>query len=176
MAVVTVLGSAGSLLREARMRAGLSQADVGRRAGVAQSVVSAYESGRRQPSVPVLLALIRGTGHTVDVELRPSRNEGRALSGPVGRRVRRHRTELRRIAADHGVLDVHVFGSVARGEDHSDSDVDLLIDVPKGIGLFALGRLQQALEDVLGATVDLVPVQGLKPDVQTAIDADLIAL
>ena len=44
------------------------------------------------------------------------------------------------------------------------------------MGLFALGRLQQELEDVLGVAVDLVPAAELKPDVRAAINADLIAL
>ena len=44
------------------------------------------------------------------------------------------------------------------------------------MGLLALGRLQQELEDVLGVAVDLVPTAGLKPDVHAAIDADLVAL
>ena len=47
-----IAGMSGSLLREARRKAGLSQVELGRRAGVTQSVVSAYESGARQPSVP----------------------------------------------------------------------------------------------------------------------------
>ena len=83
---------------------------------------------------------------------------------------------MRRIAADYDVRDVHVFGSVARGEDGANSDVDLLIKVPETMGLFALGRLQQELEDVLAVAVDLVPTAGLKPDVHAAIDADLVAL
>ncbi|MDP9397101.1 MAG: helix-turn-helix transcriptional regulator, partial [Actinomycetota bacterium] len=49
--------AAAALLREARERAGLSQLELGRRAGVAQSVISAYESGRRQPALPTLAGL-----------------------------------------------------------------------------------------------------------------------
>ena len=105
----------------------------------------------------MLLALIEATGHTLDAKLVPARSDARPLSGPVGRRVRRHRARLRRIAAEYDVRDVHVFDSVARGEDGADSDVDLLIKVPETMGLFALGRLQQELEDVLGVAVDLVP-------------------
>ena len=46
------LAMAGVLLRQARKRAGLSQVDLADRAGVTQSVISAYESGQRQPSLP----------------------------------------------------------------------------------------------------------------------------
>jgi len=54
--------TAGALLREARGRAKLSQAALGRRAGVTQSVVSAYESGGRQPSLPPLRPIVEETG------------------------------------------------------------------------------------------------------------------
>ena len=54
--------TAGTLLRQARRRAGLSQAELATQAGVTQSVVSAYESGQRQPSIPVLARLIEAAG------------------------------------------------------------------------------------------------------------------
>ena len=52
-----------SILREARTRARMSQTDVARHAGVAQSVVSAYESGRRDPSLRTFAKLVGATGH-----------------------------------------------------------------------------------------------------------------
>jgi transcriptional regulator with XRE-family HTH domain len=76
--------SAGALLRRARRLAGLTQAELAARAGVTQSVVSAYESGHRQPALPTLAALIEATGHElVTCIRRPTR-----LTGPVaGARV-----------------------------------------------------------------------------------------
>jgi len=56
----------GQLIREARRRAGMSEVELGRRAGVTQSVVSAYESGARQPSMPVLERLVRAAGSELD--------------------------------------------------------------------------------------------------------------
>ena len=63
--------TAGELLREARRRAGLSQMDLAARAGVTQSVISAYESGHRQPAIPTLRALIEATGHELVLSLQP---------------------------------------------------------------------------------------------------------
>jgi predicted nucleotidyltransferase/DNA-binding XRE family transcriptional regulator len=163
--------SAAELLREARRRAGLSQVELGRRAGIAQSVVSAYESGRRQPALTTLAALVRATGHDLDVRV-----IGAPLPGPVGRRLTRHRAEIVRTAEAHRVGNVRVFGSVARGDDRPDSDVDLLVDVPAGVGLLALARLQAALEDLLDAPVDLVPADGLRPQVQEAVLGEAVAL
>jgi DNA-binding XRE family transcriptional regulator len=54
--------TAGDLLRQARQGAGLSQVELAARAGVTQSVISAYESGHRQPSLPTLTALIEAAG------------------------------------------------------------------------------------------------------------------
>ncbi|MGH3795897.1 MAG: helix-turn-helix domain-containing protein [Pseudonocardiaceae bacterium] len=53
----------------ARRRARLSQADLARRAGVAQSVISAYESDRRERSSRILVKLIEDTGHQLAVEI-----------------------------------------------------------------------------------------------------------
>ena len=67
-------------------------------------------------------------------------------------------------------------GSVARGEEHNDSDLDLLVNIPKGMGLLALGRARQELEELVGTTVDLVSSDGLKPDVASHMERDLIPL
>lgn len=55
--------SSGSLLRQARTSGGLTQAQLAARTGVPQSLISAYERGRRQPGADMLLRLVAGTGH-----------------------------------------------------------------------------------------------------------------
>ncbi len=140
-------------------------------------MVSAYESGHRQPSLPVLLRLLRASGHLLDASLVPAGPETTTpLSGPLGQRLQQHRREVQTIAAAHGVRCVRVFGSAARSTDRLDSDVDLLVDLPAGTGLFALGRLRRELEDLLGVPVDLVPEDGLKPEVRANVEADLVTL
>ncbi len=98
------------------------------------------------------------------------------LTGPVGKRVRWHRHELVAVAAANGVSNLRVFGSVARGEDRPDSDVDLLADLPTGMGLFGMGRLVAKLEAIVDAHVDLIPAADLKPDVRVRAERDLVAL
>ena len=117
------------------MNAGLSQLELARRAGVTQSVVSAYESGRRQPSLPMLAKLVKAAGSELELTLRPDAPR-RRLGGALGRKLRSHRQELREAAVRYGVSNVRVFGSVARGEDTADSDIDLLVDLPLGASLF----------------------------------------
>jgi len=162
-------------LRDARHRAGLSQAELGRRAGVTQSVVSAYESGARQPSVPTLARLVAATGFELDMRLSEPTAVGPAR-GKLGQRVQAHSVELQAVLSRYGLANARVFGSVARGEESSDSDVDLLVDVPEGVGLVTLGRCQAELEVLLGATVDLVPASDLKPGVAAAVLAEAVPL
>lgn len=64
--------SAGEILRRARTAAGMSQRGVAERAGVTQPEVSAYENGRRQPTLPTLQRLVAATGFTLRLELQPA--------------------------------------------------------------------------------------------------------
>jgi predicted nucleotidyltransferase/DNA-binding XRE family transcriptional regulator len=168
--------TSGALLRTARERAGLTQTELAGRAGVTQSVISAYESGHRQPALPTLAALVDAAGFDLDLRLRRVPRELDRLSGPLGRLVRRHRHELIEAAAAHGVTKLRVFGSVARGEDEAGSDVDLLADIPPGLGLLGVGRVRADLEEILHAQVDLVPADDLKPLVARRVAAELVAL
>jgi uncharacterized protein len=167
---------AGTLLRRARVGAGLSQAELAARAGVTQSVISAYESGHRQPALPTLAALIDAAGYELTVDVRPQPRRLSRLSGPIGQRVRRRRRELIAAAAAHGVTNLRVFGSVARGQDRADSDLDLLADLPPDMGLFGLGRVQADLAAIVGSEVDLVPAGDLKPGVAARANRDLVSL
>jgi predicted nucleotidyltransferase/DNA-binding XRE family transcriptional regulator len=165
--------SAAATLRDARSRAGLTQMELARRAGITQSVVSAYESGHRQPSLPTLSSLVAAAGFELRLQLADPVTR---LTGPIGRRVRKRRSEILDVATRHGVDNLRVFGSVARGEDREDSDVDLLVDVPAGLGLLGFGRLASDLEKLLGARVDLIPSSDLKPDVRARVEAELVPL
>jgi len=167
---------AGNLLRRARVGAGLSQAELGARAGLTQSVISTYESGHRQPALPTLAALIDAAGYELAIEVRPQPRRLSRLSGPIGRRVRRKRQALMAAAAAHGVTNLRVFGSVARGQDRADSDLDLLADLPPDMGLLGLGRVQADLEAIVGSPVDLVPAGDLKPGVRARASRDLVPL
>jgi uncharacterized protein len=168
--------SAGALLRTARERAGLSQAELAARAGVTQSVISVYESGHRQPALSTLASLVEAAGSRLDIRVQPSPGRRSGLAGPLGRRLRRNRVAVLRAASAHGVTITGVFGSVARGEDRADSDVDLLVTLPPDVGLFELGRLAAELQELLGARVDLVPAVDLKPGVRHNVFAELVAL
>jgi uncharacterized protein len=72
------------------------------------------------------------------------------------------------------VRSLDLFGSVARDEASADSDVDLLVEFDRPIGLFHFFRVQQRLEDLLGARVDLVMRDAVKPQLRERIFAEAI--
>lgn len=67
-----------------------------------------------------------------------------------------HRVTVLDIAHRNGASRVRVFGSVLRGEDAEDSDLDLLVDVPRGTTLLDMVRIQSAIEAALGVPVDVL--------------------
>lgn len=67
-----------------------------------------------------------------------------------------HREAVLRIAARLGARNVRVFGSVLHGEDTENSDLDLLVDVPRGTTLLDMVHLQNAIEKELGVSVDVL--------------------
>lgn len=80
----------------------------------------------------------------------------------LDRIVEERREEILRIASGYGASDVRVFGSVARGEAGSHSDIDFLVELESGRSLFDLGGLQMELQALLGRRVDVVTARGLK--------------
>lgn len=168
---------AGNLLRRARISTRLSQTEVARRAHVAQSVISAYESGRREPSISTLERLVRATGHKLVLDLERLSDYPLGLpQTPLGRRLRRRRRAILDCAARHGASNVRVFGSTARGEGRPDSDVDLVVDLDKRTGLFALEALRRELSEILGVPVDIAPSDSLRPRVREEVEREAILI
>jgi uncharacterized protein len=76
--------------------------------------------------------------------------------------VESRREEIREVVRRHRGRTVALFGSAARGEDGPESDVDLLVEFEPGSSLFDLLHFQDELEDLLGCSVDVVSVGGLR--------------
>ncbi len=68
--------------------------------------------------------------------------------------LKQKREDILKIAQRYGVTDIRVFGSVVRGEQGPESDIDLLIDAPPGLGI-RIGGLLCDLQDLLGSNVEL---------------------
>ncbi len=68
-----------------------------------------------------------------------------------------HRPEILHIFARYPMIsNVRLVGSVARGEDTEDSDIDFLVDAAPGTTLFDMGGLHEDLEELLGVPVDII--------------------
>lgn len=163
--------AASQVLRDARQRSHLTRAELGRRADVPQSVISAYESARREPSVDMLARLVAAAGFDLRIGLTPA-----APKSGLQVVLDRNRLQLRRELQELGASNIRVFGSVARGEDTGGSDVDLLVDIGDSVGLFTLGRMRTAAEGILGVSVDIIPSDSLKPGVRDRVLAEAVAL
>jgi predicted nucleotidyltransferase len=155
----------------------MSQTDLARRAGIAQSVISTYESGRREPSLPTLTRLIEATGHELAIDVVASPEHALGLPDtPLGRRLRQRRKAIIRAAEGRRAHNVRVFGSVARGEDVESSDVDLLVDLDEGVGLLDLIGLERELAELLGLDVDVVPAHSLKARMRERVLHEAVTL
>lgn len=86
------------------------------------------------------------------------------------------RNEILRLAAQHGIKNLRVFGSVARGEANPDSDVDFLVDMDQGRDYLDLGGLLMDLQDLLGRKVDLVTEPALHKSIKKQILQEAVPL
>lgn len=84
--------------------------------------------------------------------------------------LRTHHPDLEAL----GVASLAVFGSVARGDEGAGSDVDILVRFSKPVGMFEFLDVKAYLEDLLGAPVDLVTEDALKPQLRERILAEAV--
>mgnify|MGYP001592964269 CR=1 FL=1 len=89
--------------------------------------------------------------------------------------VRSHKDEIIALAEQAGVTNLRIFGSVARGDEKENSDVDFLATVMKGSGLKFIG-LQLQLQELLKCKVDLVSDKGLNKYIAESILQEAISL
>lgn len=75
----------------------------------------------------------------------------------------KNRVQIRQIVASHHASNARVFGSVAKGEDTNQSDLDILIEPTNETTLFDIGAIRRKLKDLLGVTVDVLTPNSL-PD------------
>ncbi|MFI5022204.1 MAG: nucleotidyltransferase family protein [Alphaproteobacteria bacterium] len=105
----------------------------------------------------------------------PEKESGRLpepLLVHVIRTLKAHRPALERLGVRHAA----VFGSLARGEERPESDVDILIETDPAVvhSLFAYGGIQQSLEEWIGRPVDLAGKERLRPAAAVEAERDAI--
>jgi predicted nucleotidyltransferase len=90
--------------------------------------------------------------------------------------LRQYRADILRLAAKHGARNVRVFGSVVRGEDTPESDVDFLVEVGSNRSFFFPGGLVADLEDLLGRHVDVVTEKALHSFIRARVLKEAVLL
>jgi predicted nucleotidyltransferase len=90
--------------------------------------------------------------------------------------LRLRRDKITGCAASHGARNVRVFGSVARGDASSASDLDLLVEMEPGRSLLDLVALWQALGYLLDGEVDVISEHGLSPHLRDRILSEAVPL
>jgi|WetSurSiteA1Bulk_404760.scaffolds.fasta_scaffold162600_1 uncharacterized protein len=87
--------------------------------------------------------------------------------------LRAHDLEIRE---RYGLFNLAVFGSMARGEDRETSDVDIIADAERPIGLIALCGAENFLTGLLGIKVDLVLRRSVRSELRDLIFSEAIAI
>lgn len=86
--------------------------------------------------------------------------------------IQKIRPVLKRFSVEKSAL----FGSYARGEETAESDVDILVQLPKGKSLLDLIQLKHSLEDVLQKKVDIVSYGGISPFLKDRILSESVPI
>ena len=88
----------------------------------------------------------------------------------VSQILKAHRADFNQRA----VKSLAIFGSVARGDETENSDIDVLVEFAQPIGLFEFIRLKYYLEELTGHRVDLVTPDALRPELRKSILSEAI--
>lgn len=87
--------------------------------------------------------------------------------------IRNHKAEILSLASKHGVKDVRVIGSVARGEDDENSDIDFLVNMEKDRSLLDYVGFKLDMEDIFLRKVDLVCESAIRDKFKNKIETDI---
>jgi predicted nucleotidyltransferase len=90
--------------------------------------------------------------------------------------VRRQHEAILQLATKYGIQRVRLFGSVARGQARTNSDLDVLVRFEPGRSLLDLVGFQQDLEELLGCRVDVVSDRGISPYLEDEILREAVPL
>jgi uncharacterized protein len=94
----------------------------------------------------------------------------------MNRPLQQQREAILRIAEKYGARNVRVFGSMSRGDDSNNSDVDLLVDLEPRRSLLDQVGLKQEIEELLGRPVDIVVEGGISPYLEKRILSEAVPL
>lgn len=94
----------------------------------------------------------------------------------IRQRLQELRLDVLAVARRHGASNLRIYGSIAKGQEHNGSDLDLLVDLAADQSLLGLIQLRQELEDLLGCPVDVTEAESLHPLIRNEILAQALPL
>jgi hypothetical protein len=145
-------------IKAERIAAGMTQSALAHAAGVPQPNLSAYENDRRSPSPEVLSRITK------------------ALRNRPSLRVDSHRDDILSLVVHYHASHPRLIGSVARGEDRPDSDVDLLVDFYDDASFLDEVGLRRSLTELLKVSVDVIASDNLRGDQRDRMLKDAVPL
>jgi predicted nucleotidyltransferase len=81
----------------------------------------------------------------------------------VSNTIKSRREDILDITTKYGAKNIRVFGSMARGEESPDSDLDIIVEMDEGSSLLDIIAIKQDIEDLLGLKVDIVTEASISP-------------
>ena len=179
--IIYGMDDTASLIRYARVRARLSQAELARRAGTSQPAIARYETGETLPTLPTLERLLLACGRRLEIRAvraadPTARTSLRGQLGPRARKLRRQRRQLVDAGRAHGVRRIRVFGSLARGDETATSDLDLLVELEPGRTLLDLVAFRREARQIIGMPVDVATPDMLKERIRDEVLAEALPL
>ena len=86
------------------------------------------------------------------------------------------REEIINIAKKYGANNVRVFGSMSRGEESVESDLDIIVEMERGSSLLDIIAIKQDIEELLGIKVDVVTESSISPYIRDAVLKEAVNL
>ncbi len=94
----------------------------------------------------------------------------------VSNTIKSKRDEILDIAQKHGAKNIRIFGSMARGEEGPESDLDIIVEMEKGSSLLDIIAIKQDIEDLLGRKVDVVTEASISPYIRDTVLKEAVNL
>jgi predicted nucleotidyltransferase len=94
----------------------------------------------------------------------------------VSNTIKSKREEILNIAQKFGAKNVRIFGSMARGEENPESDLDIIVEMEKGSSLLDIIAIKQDIEELLGRKVDVVTEASISPYIRNTVLREAVNL
>lgn len=88
--------------------------------------------------------------------------------------LRQNREKIYEIASKYGISNIRVFGSVARGQDNENSDIDFLINQNSEVSLFEIADFKHDLENFLNKKTDIITDDGINKRLEKIIHLESV--